>query len=189
MPKQSERFVPGARFGMLTAIVRAGSNGRTAIWRLRCDCGNEVERPVGNLYRPRAHNCGCYRPQNFAKGGVGNRRTHNRSFDRLYFVWGGMKQRCYNPNTRQFDDYGGRGIYICDEWLNSFQAFAEWAERNGYAAGLQIDRRDNDGPYAPWNCRFVTPAVNQKNRRPVGCGAMAARNRERYARISTAEPD
>jgi hypothetical protein len=77
-----------------------------------------------------------------------------------------MKQRCYNKNLVRYSDYGGRGIRICDTWMASFQEFYDWAIANGWQAGLQIDRIDNDGNYEPDNCRFVTPQVNSMNRRP-----------------------
>ena len=76
-----------------------------------------------------------------------------------------LKDRCYNKNSKSYKDYGGRGIYICDEWLSNPEAFEEWALNNGFADGLAIDRIDNDGPYAPYNCRFVTAKENNQNRR------------------------
>lgn len=83
----------------------------------------------------------------------------------LYAVWANMKKRCGNPNVPQFKDYGGRGIVVCEEWRGSSRAFISWALANGWRSGLQLDRRDNDGPYAPGNCRFVTRKVNVRNRR------------------------
>ena len=76
-----------------------------------------------------------------------------------------MKQRCYNPNRLKYSRYGGRGIKICDEWLNSFDSFYNWAINNGYSSELQIDRIDNDGDYCPENCRWVTLWENTLNRR------------------------
>lgn len=76
-----------------------------------------------------------------------------------------MLDRCTNPKTASYPNYGGRGIYICEEWLDRVE-FIRWSMANGSAKGLHIDRIDNDGPYAPWNCRYVTPTVNMNNRRP-----------------------
>lgn len=76
-----------------------------------------------------------------------------------------MKGRCYKKNSISYKDHGGRGITICDEWLNDFINFRQWALSSGYRQGLTIDREDNDGNYEPLNCRFVTQAENNKNKR------------------------
>lgn len=89
----------------------------------------------------------------------------------LYSVWAGVKNRCYNANEPRYPDYGGRGIAVCAEWRTSFPVFLEWATAAGWAPGLQIDRADNDGDYAPQNCRFVTAAVNSQNRRTTRLSA------------------
>ena len=86
---------------------------------------------------------------------------------RLYGVYNGMKQRCFNPKCAIWEHYGGRGITVCGEWLRrrGRVAFMAWAEANGYREGLCIDRVDNDGDYSPGNCRWVTRAENLRNRR------------------------
>lgn len=76
-----------------------------------------------------------------------------------------MKKRCTNKKCRRYKDYGGRGIKICNEWVNDFKAFHDWATTHGWESGLEIDRQNNDGHYEPGNCRFVTPKVNSQNRR------------------------
>lgn len=95
----------------------------------------------------------------------------------LYGVLMNMRRRCHNPDHAAFPSYGGRGIVVCDEWRNSSRSFVAWAISAGWRTGLQIDRRDNDGPYSPENCRFVTAAVNNRNRRDtirVGGGLVLA---------------
>jgi hypothetical protein len=77
-----------------------------------------------------------------------------------------MKQRCYNPSSTQYKNWGDRGIQVCDEWKNSAKTFIEWALLL-WEKGLQIDRRDNDGNYCPENCRFVTAQVNNCNTRLI----------------------
>ena len=81
-----------------------------------------------------------------------------------------MKTRCYNPNNKRFKDYGGRGIVVCDEWKNDFSIFQKWALENGYDANAPfgqctIDRIDVNGNYEPSNCRWITMAAQQKNKR------------------------
>lgn len=83
----------------------------------------------------------------------------------LWLKWIGMKQRCGNPKTIGYKNYGGRGIDICIAWKESYQMFKNWALQSGYAANLNLDRIDNNGDYSPENCRFVTPSENSRNRR------------------------
>jgi len=85
----------------------------------------------------------------------------------LYSVLRSMKSRCYNKNVKNFKNYGGRGITLCEEWRRDARFFIRWGEKNGYRKGLQIDRINNDGNYEPDNCRFVTPRENLLNRRPL----------------------
>ena len=82
----------------------------------------------------------------------------------LYRRYHHIKERCYNPNSKAYKRYGGRGIAMCDEWLNSYQAFEDWCLSHGFSKELAIDRIDNDGDYAPNNCRFVTAKENNQKR-------------------------
>lgn len=83
----------------------------------------------------------------------GLRLSHGMANSRLYGIWEDMKSRCYNPNTPQFKYWGERGITVCPEWLNDFQAFYDWAMSHGYSDKLSIDRIDVNGNYEPGNCR------------------------------------
>lgn len=84
---------------------------------------------------------------------------------KLYSVWKSMKERCNNPNARDYRNYGARKIFVADEWQDEFVPFFEWSIGHGYHEGLQLDRIDNDGPYAPWNCKFSDKKQQANNRR------------------------
>ena len=90
---------------------------------------------------------------------------HSKRHTRLYRIWLQMKNRCYNIKTERYDDYGGRGITVCDEWKNDFMSFYNWSMLNGYADNLTIDRIENDGNYEPSNCRWVTVKIQNRNSR------------------------
>lgn len=90
---------------------------------------------------------------------------HGMGETKIYRVWSSMKTRCYNKNTHYYHQYGARGIVVCNEWKKDFLEFFNWAVKNGYEEGLQIDRVDNDKDYMPNNCRFVTCQINSQNTR------------------------
>lgn len=161
----------GRKFNRLTVIDRASDivekNGRKrAAWNCVCDCGAKVIVRGYNLKKGNIKSCGCYKADR-------NRNyftKHGCAGDRLYKVWQDIKKRCYNPNYKQFKDYGGRGIKMCDEWLNDFTAFRDFALSNGYSYTAKfgettIDRINPNGNYEPSNCRFVSMQVQNKNKR------------------------
>lgn len=155
----------GEKYGHLTVIKRGEdriypSGKKSVVWICKCDCGNTVEVDVTNLRNNHSKSCGCVTN---LKGNVKHNLYHGNR--RLYAVWTNMKQRCYNTNQRNYKDYGGRGIYVCEEWVNDFQAFYKWAISNGYKSDLTLDRINNDGIYEPSNCRWTTMLIQRHNQR------------------------
>lgn len=149
----------GTRHNNLTFIavddVKTREKGRP-YYILRCDCGNikSVRKDLWESGSTKA--CGClYETHGQAKG------QHTR----IYNIFHGMKKRCYNANSKSYKYYGGRGIKICDEWLNDFEAFLRWSMDNGYQENLTIDRINVNGDYCPNNCRWITMAEQQRNKR------------------------
>lgn len=94
-----------------------------------------------------------------------SKNAHGETRTPLHNVWKCMRERCSNPRANNYRWYGGRGIYVCDEWQTDYLSFAAWARSHGYENGMELDRIDNDGPYNPDNCRWVTKLTNLANRR------------------------
>ena len=163
----------GDTYGKLVVVkevdpeIRKTNKGTYKVRKVicKCSCGTVKEYLLGSIRSGHAKSCGCSR----IEGCVNrlkqiNNVTHGLTKHPLYTVWMGMKQRCYNQNTKRFKRYGGRNISICTTWLNDFKTFYDWALTNGYSKGLQIDRRDNDGDYCPSNCHWTTNKANSRNK-------------------------
>jgi len=148
----------GQKFSRLTAIERDTSNTKTnsAAWRCLCDCGNTTTTASTYLRNGHTKSCGCLRKLPPAN------KTHGRTKSVEFHAWNNMKARCYNPKYNQFHCYGGRGIIVCDRWLNSFQSFySDMGKRP--SPKHSIDRINNDGNYEPDNCKWSTPREQANN--------------------------
>lgn len=126
----------------------------------KCKCGAEKEYYHQNLHHGKTRSCGCYQSRLASE----MMTTHGRRHTRLYTIYANMKARCLNANTPNYKNYGGRGIKVCDEWLESFSDFEKWSLENGYKDDLSIDRVNNNGDYEPSNCRWADDITQNHNR-------------------------
>lgn len=135
-------------------VTPGGQRLKTCV--VQCICGKQFKALKGNISSGHTKSCGClvYRKPSY----------HGMRGSPIYTSWDCMVQRCVNSKSAHFHNYGGRGIAICSEWRD-FKAFYAWAIVNGWAEGLELDRVNNNGNYEPCNCRWVTPAQNNLNKR------------------------
>lgn len=155
----------GSRYGSLTITKSLPSEKYRKYVLVKCNCGNVKRMAFDKLIYGRNKTCGC------ADGDRGKKiRTHGLRKHPLYTVWNNMKCRCKYESSVGYENYGGRGVRVCDEWENSFINFYNWAIKNGWERGLDIDKDIiGDGMiYSPQTCCFVTGKRNnnatRKNR-------------------------
>lgn len=119
-------------------------------WICECDCGTKKSVLASNLRSGKTKSCGC------------NKTKHNMSNSDEYRAWYGMKNRCYNKNHDDYNNYGARGIYVCNEWINSFEKFyTDMGKRP--SKNHSVERKNNDGPYSRDNCKWATRQEQGKN--------------------------
>lgn len=155
--KKNIKDISGKKFGKITVVsFHSIRNGRS-MWNCQCECGTECICDSHSLLENSISSCGC------------GKRTHNlqhgMSTTRIYRIWSAIKTRCGNLNADNYKYYGERGISVCEEWKEDFNSFAKWALTSGYNDSLTIDRKDVNGNYEPSNCRWVTMAEQNKNKR------------------------
>ena len=161
MSKSFRQDLTGKRFGRLTVLEFVPNDKPHSYWKCKCDCGNIVITNAQSLKSADTKSCGCWQREMT----IVKKTKYGESRTRLYQVWNKMKYRCNNSNATGYKNYGGRGISVCEEWEKDFNAFKEWALKNGYNDNLTIDRIDVNCNYTPVNCRFVDKATQSKNRR------------------------
>lgn len=163
----------GRKYGRLTIVaeaedIRFSSVSVKRVFVCRCECGNVLEVRYDAMASGNTKSCGCYKREQTIASNIKNKTIHGLEHHPLYATWNGMNRRCYNKNTKHFEHYGGRGIYVCDEWRDDPTEFIRWAESEAgwfEGCGLTIDRINVHGDYEPENCRFVNQSIQGLNRR------------------------
>lgn len=163
---------PGDVFGRLIVIGqpffirRKSSTKRRAIAVCECECHRITAVECSHLKGGLIRSCGCLRSDTTRMLASQRNRTHglstllNSGTASPYENWKGMRSRCLNDNYHASSRYKGRGITICEEWIEDAKAFCNWAYSNGWKPGMTLDRIDNDGNYCPENCQFLTKNQN-----------------------------
>lgn len=140
-------------FKILSSKCVTTEKSKNTIYTVEClKCGSISDKRSGDVMSGRAK-CYC----------SAKCKLHGKAKTRLYSIYRGMKERTQNPKNKAYYRYGARGIKVCDEWLNDFNAFYDWAMSSGYSEDLTIDRIDVDDDYCPQNCRWSTRSEQSNN--------------------------
>lgn len=160
--------IVGQTFGRLRVETRlenhiTPSGATKSMYLCRCVCGNTKKIAYQDLTSGKVKSCGCFNVESAKERFT----THGMTHTKAYRTWYGIKTRCFNSNSPRYKDYGGRGITMCKEWANSFEAFYDYTSMlpNSFKVGYSVDRIDNDGNYEPGNIKFSTPHEQNINTR------------------------
>ena len=154
----SKKFIDltGQKFERLTVVKYHGKIGTAQMvaWQCMCDCGKAVIVSSGSLKTGKQKSCGCFRKEFMV--------VHGGYKLPVFRIWATLKQRCLNPKAKGYENYGGRGIKVCESWLEFENFFADMGHK---PKGMSIDRIDSNGNYEPSNCRWATGKTQGQNKR------------------------
>ncbi len=160
MPRKAN-LLPGTVFGRLTVVqkgeIKYMPSGSKVTWLCKCECGNTVQIATSNLNKGLTQSCGCYQRQRASESS----KTHGLTGTREYRAWQAMWTRCTNPNTKDWPNYGGRGVTVCEDWKH-FENFLQ--DMGECPEGYSLDRRDNNGSYNVANCRWASNDIQKTNK-------------------------
>jgi hypothetical protein len=154
----------GKKYGRLTILKEGSKKGKVRFCVCSCDCGKIKSIQLYHILRGHSQSCGCLHKEQLSLMSTTHGLTKTTDGKRIGKIWSQMKARCLNKNNPAYRHYGGRGISICQEWMD-LNNFYTWAINNGYKDNLTIDRKNNDGDYCPENCNFIPQSEQPKNRR------------------------
>jgi hypothetical protein len=151
--------IEGQKFNRLLAIRESPErrDGKV-VWEFLCDCGNTTYKPASQVKRGKCRSCGCLSVETSKR----LHTKHGKGYTKTYRVWSSAKRRCTNPTDSDYEMYKGKGVVMCDRWLNSFENFyKDMGDRP--SNNHQLDRIDPNGNYCPENCRWVEPTIQSRN--------------------------
>lgn len=155
----------GQTFGKLTVMSESSERGGdgSVKWLCHCECGGKTVASSNHLRKGDTRSCGCLKEHQQRFGSITHGHSSGGSVSATYSAWFSMIGRCTNPNNGNYDDYGGRGITVCERWMKFENFLADMGEK---PLGLMLDRRNNEQGYYPDNCRWVNRSISNQNRRP-----------------------
>lgn len=154
-----EKDITGIKFGKVVALGRSVFIGVKNRWVFECECGNKFSSRKHNVTSGETASCGCYAKEQRLKGV----KTHGLSRTKFYRVWCSMRRRCNDPNVSEYKNYGGRGIKVCERWLDFNNFYDDMY--SSYKEGLTLERTDNEKGYCKENCKWITHKEQHSNKR------------------------